>query len=273
MKYFGDLELVNGSIINLVAERVPSNPTFDPADEGKIIYNFSQNAYFFNNGSAWLRFEVANALSDNLIDALGTEWINPDRSFNPSAFNALDNISGLGTEDSLFNVIEQLDTAITNAQTVTNIAGVNLGFDENDLFDRYVIYYDGAVWTVGSVDELDRQTILLDELEDVQITGECDCEVLSFDLTSELWINRKVYHKFEDISALNSSWIVNHNFGNKYCTVTVLRVDGDNETIVKDDEINEIVLLDNNRVSVSLNSSTAVRILVQSVPGTNFETL
>lgn len=270
MKYYGDLELVNGSIINLIAERVPSNPTFTADDEGKIIFNTSQKAYFFNNGSAWLRFEVANALSDNLIDALGDNWINPDRSFNPSAFNSLDNISGLGTNSSLFDVVSQLDTAITDAQTVTNIVGVDLNFDEDDLDDRYVIYYDGAVWTVGSIDELDRQTIQLDELEDVQISGQCDCEVLSFDLDSELWINRKVYHKFQDSTGSNNEWIVNHEFGIKYCSVTV--VDANTDIILKDSEIDEILLLDENRVRVKTVADRAVIIMVYAAPGTNFET-
>lgn len=263
MKQFGDIELIEGEIINLVAERVAADPVFDAADAGIIIYNTTENSYKYNNASAWVAFEVSLTSSTQLVETLGDNWINPDLSFDPTDFNNLGNIDGLNANDSLFNVIEELDTAITEAKTVTTLQGVSLNFVAGDLNALNVILFDGTNFIPGTVNDLNTVELNFSELQDTLITLPEDDQFAVFD--GGVWVNKPIFFKFEDLSGTISVFTINHSLGEQFCIVSVIDMSFATPRRIDPTEISTIEYNTENTLTVTLTGNKPVTIIVASV--------
>lgn len=144
MKYYGDIELVNGKIINFKIDPRETLPESVSDDEGKLIYNLQNKQLYYSTGEEFLPLQVASEDSEPLITSLGREWLNPDYSFNPTPFNNLTFVSGLASTDSLLTVIQKIDQALVEIDDIdlNDINGVNV---ENPSAGD-VLYFDGENW-------------------------------------------------------------------------------------------------------------------------------
>lgn len=263
MKHFGDIELIGGVIKNMVGENFSSDPTFSASEAGRIIYNTTSNEYKFNNGTEWVVFETDIVSSSVTLRAtLGTNWVNPDFSFNPAPFNALDNISGLTGTESLFDVIFQLDNGITSALTVTKLQGVDIDFS-GGLSAGDIIFFNGEDFIAGTLDNLVVQSITLDDLTDVTLTTLEDNEITIFQ-NSE-WVNKAFFFQFEDLSNLSSVFVVNHNLNTQFCDVTIVDMSTATPSRIDPSLITSIEYDDANKLTVTLTGNKPVTIVVVGV--------
>lgn len=263
-KVYGSIELIGGGeVLNLVSERVVADPTFDAADEGVIIYNTTESAYKYNNGASWVTFEISLTSSVALIETLGDNWINPDFSFDPTDFNSLDNVDGLTAADSLFSVIVDLDTAITAAKTVETLQGVPLDFVPLDLTAGNVIFFNGTSFIPGTVNDLDTVELNLGELQDVTLTDPENQEFSVF--ANGTWVNKPIFHKFEELSGTLSTFTVNHSLGEQFCHVTVIDMSFSPPRKMSEAEITSIEYNSANTATVTITSTKPVTILVSTV--------
>lgn len=262
-KHYGDIELVSGTIINLEAENVSADPAFDPDDEGTIIYNTVEKAYKYNNGTSWVTFEISLTATSALVDTLGSEWINPDFSFDPTDFNALNIFSGLTTDDSLFDVIGQIDTAITAALNVTTLRGVNLNFTEGSLVANNIVYFNGTEFVAGTINDLDLVEIDFAELNDVGFTSLSNDQIAVHQGGS--WVNKAIFYKYEELSGTLNTFTVNHSLGEQFCHVTIIDRSFATPRTITPSLISKIEYNSASTLTVTLNANTPVTILVSTL--------
>lgn len=220
---FGDLELFGTArIINLKVESA-TLPTFDENDYGRLIANGS--ALFFNDGEKWSTFQFSNNSSEPLIDTLGRNWINEDFSFNPTAFNALDNISGLTSNDTLFDVISSLDAAISNIDglSVEDLSDVNFSnIQIGDLF-----FYNGSGFSNIDLNALAdaKLNLTTEKLKDIDISndGYASGQTLVYSTADEKLLNQQFYAEYTN-TAVNDTFVVTHNLGIKHCIVQIVNM-------------------------------------------------
>lgn len=260
MKTIGDIELVGGSILNLNAESLATDPAFTADDEGRIIYNTTTNEYRFNNGSEWVAFQSdAVSSSTTLRDTLGTEWVNSNFSFNPTQLNLFDNVSGLTSNSSLYDALNQLDSAITTSLNVTKLQDVDLDFTSG-LEVNNIVYYNGSEFVNGTVNDLDLVELDLSELDDVTFSSLKANEIAAYNGSE--WVNRPLVYTFDDLSGANQVFNVNHNLGTRFVSVTIFdRALGGVKTL-DPSSLTSIVMSDDNNLTVTLNRNTRVTILV-----------
>jgi len=260
-KFYGDIELMGGgAIFNLSGERLSEDPELEESEEGRIIYNTTESAYKYNNGSAWLIFEVSVTASNALVETLGTVWINENFSFNPDPFNDLDNVSGLTATDSLFTVIEQLDAGITDAKIVVTLQGVPLNFDPEDLEANNIIFYDGAEFVRGTINDLDTLELNVEELADVTITDLADNEALFYQ--DGAWVNKKTYFQYQELSGTVNVFVVNHELGVQFCNVEVIDMSSGTPVVIDPADIVSIAFTSDTQLIVTLTGNLAVTIVV-----------
>jgi hypothetical protein len=184
MKY-GDIELLNSSIYNLKVESLSVDPTFETTDISRIYFNNTTNTYRYNNGTSYIDLSLPNNFMA-LIDSLGDNWINPDFTFNPTPFNALNTISGLTSNSSLYNVIVQLDTAIHNL-AVPSLADLNDVTVPNPIEPGDILFYDTNGYTFTDINTLieNYSTIGVNNLKDVNITNAQNGGALIYNTATE----------------------------------------------------------------------------------------
>ena len=263
-KVYGDIELLGGgTIINMAAEKLETTPEFNADDEGRIIYNTTEGEYQYNNGSTWVSFQVATASNSALIETLGSNWINGDYGFNPVPFNNLDNISGLTADDSLFDVISQLDSGITTAQAVETLQGVTLNFEVADLDARNILYYDGANFVPGTINDLDTIVLSVGELDDITLTDVADNQTLVYQGGD--WINVSTHFEYQDLSGTVSVFVIPHNLGTQFCNVEIIDMSGATPVRIDPSEITSISYDSTTQLTVTLTGNKAVTILVSGM--------
>ena len=264
MKHLGDIELIGGEVKNMKVEALSSDPAFVASDEGRIIYNTSTREYKFNNGTDWVAFESdAVSASTTLRSTLGTEWVNTDLSFIPTALNNLDNLSGLSSNDSLFDVITQLDAAITSSLTVTKLQGIDLNFT-GGVSVRNIIYFDGNDFIPGTINDLDTVQVSVDDLTDTALTSPANNEILTY--SGSDWVNKKFVMEYNDLTGLTSTFNVNHNLGKQYVGLTIIDRSTNPGKKVPDSDVTSVTYTDENNLIVVLNSNRPVTIIVTGFP-------
>ncbi len=263
-KFYGDIELIGGgAILNLSGERLETDPPVEASEEGRIIYNTTDNAYKYNNGSAWLTFEVSLTATNALIETLGDNWINANNSFNPAPFNNLDNFSGLTTNDSLFTVIEQIDAGLTNALIVVTLQGVPLDFDPEDLEVKNILFFDGANFVRGTVNDLDTVELNVEELNDVTLLSVGDNESLIFQ--DGTWVNKKTHVEFQDLSGTVNVFVIDHELGTQFCNVEIIDMSVATPTKIDSSEVVSVAYISATQLIVTLTGNKAVTILVDGL--------
>lgn len=136
--------------------------------------------------------------------------------------------------------------------TVDSLSNVNTtGKATNDL-----LAWDGTNW-VDRAPSVVAGNINLDDLSDVTITSGSNGQALVFNGTT--WVNKSVMYIH---TGTGTSFTVTHNLGQKYCNVTVVDTSTD-EVIIPD----SIVFNTANQLTVTVNASISVKIVVMGVAG------
>ena len=263
MKHNGNIELVGGQILNLVGESLASDPTFDAAEEGRMFYNTATKEYKFNNGTDYVAFETdIVSASTTLRASLGTEWVNTDFSFNPTTLNTLSNISGLTSNSSLYDVIDQLNTGIDTALTVTKLQGIDLDFT-GGLATGNIIYYNGSSFVSGTINDVDLVDISLSQINDVNLTSIANNEIAVYQ-NSE-WVNKPLAFQYQELSGLTNTFAIAHNLGVQFCDVTIIDMDTATPSRIDPALVTTVNYDDANNLTVTLTGNKRVTIVVQGL--------
>lgn len=263
MQYIGDIELINSEIINLLVDANAGLPTFVSTDESRLVYNLTDHQLYYNNGTAYFPLQIASQNAQPLIETLGSNWINPDLSFDPTPFNSLPFITGLTSTDSLFTVFEQI------TQELENLGNINIGslqgVDLESPQTNDVLYFNGTNWTNIQVDDIPNLTvnISLDSLNDVALSNSLEnTQSLFYDSTSAQFVNANWAYTYTNLTSQGTHTVV-HNLNQQYCQVTVI-----NPTTSPPQTVPVSAILYNSTVqlTVDLISPSPAVILVTCVP-------
>lgn len=219
---YGDITLVNGRINNLKTEIGGELPTFIAEDVGRLFFVNSDGTLAVNDGSEWITLQFSNTENSSpLLVTLGENWINNDQSFNPTPFNALDNISGLTANDNLFSVIAALDAAITglNSENLADLSDTAFG----SLQAGDIVYWSGTKFSNISMNNLAnaRLTLNTTSLEDVFASGYVAGDLLIFSQISQKFVNRQLMFTFTS-TATDNAFSVPHNLGVQFPIVQII---------------------------------------------------
>jgi hypothetical protein len=259
MKYYGDIELMGSTILNALIENLGSDPVFTVEESGRIYFNTTSDTLRLNNGTTYVDASLPATFS-NLIDSLGAVWINTDLTFNPSAFNQLINVGSLTANDSLFTVLQQLDSAIKDSNIgildLSDVA-VTTNLEQGD-----ILFYNGTNFTFADIDSLVQNYahLSLSNLTDVTLGDVGSGDFLVYDSVTSKFVAANPIQPYEDLQVSTNHTIL-HTLGVKYCNVTVINRSTD--TIITDAIVS---FLDINQIQITLNTPAPVLVIVTGSP-------
>lgn len=114
-----------GEVQNALIERVSSLPSVNASEKGRIVFNTTDNVYYYNNGTVWMAFATggnATALQtevDNLETALGSA-ISSSGTFVAGQFTGY--AAGATNITEAINLIEAALTAHNTLGELDNVA-------------------------------------------------------------------------------------------------------------------------------------------------------
>jgi len=260
MKHLGNLELSQSSqILGNKTESLSTAPDFIEVDESRLIYNTGAKTLQYNNGTEWKTLlSGLDATSSVVRNTFGSDLANADLSFNPTAINELDNIDGLNGNSGIYDVIVQLDAAITS-QLSNLIGGVTVNL--TDLVDNEILFYDGSEFVNGPLSGLIGELeININQLNNVTLEDQLENDILIF--RGGVWNNTRLFYKYDDTSGLNSTFSITHSIGQKYCHVDIIDRSTSTESIIDPSLVTSIVFTDENTIDVTLTETKAVSIIV-----------
>jgi hypothetical protein len=261
--FYGGINLIGGPLSGAIFENLETDPDFSLADTGRVYFNKVSNTLKLNNGTLYLDITIP-ANFNNLVSTLGTNWVNQDYTFNPTDFNELTNVEGLTSNSTLFNVIQQLDSAIVNINdlNLTNLADV---VTTSELEDGQVMYFNGTEFTFFSIDDIVSNfgNLKLASLKDFNTSNLVDGSSLFYNEQSSEYV---AYTPFQTIQDLQSTIIhnINHTLNVRYCNVTLVNP-LDNSLITTA----QVIFTDVNSITITLTVAGPVIALVSSSPLAN----
>lgn len=258
---YGDITLINGRINNLKIEIGTSLPVFNAQDIGRLFFLSNNGTISVNDGNEWVTLQFSNTENSSpLLTTLGNNWINSDLSFNPTPFNALNNISGLTANDSLFSVISALDQAITNlnGQHLANLGDVAFGA----LNTGDIVIWGGTKFTNISMNNLAnaRLTLNTTSLKDVYATNYIAGDMLVYSQANSKFVNRQLMYT-STRTASDVAFSVPHNLGVQFPIVQIINY----ATKTSITSGYTITYSDSNNLQIILDAPAAIVILVMAV--------
>jgi hypothetical protein len=260
MKFFGNIELINGEIINLKVEEVSELDTNDTTKPNHLIA-YDGNLYF-NNGNGFRLIQLSDTSASPLLLTLGQEWINEDLTFNPNNFNDFSNVSDLTSENSLYDVLFQLDQAISNV-TQNSIAQLNDVLISNLETGDILVSIDDMLTNIPLETAIKNYgNINIKDLQDYATTNTLiNNDIVIWNSSNSKFTNKRSFYKTNNNSN-TSSYVVSHNLNSLYCFVEVI----DKLTNTKIPSSGYTVYYDNiNTLAVNLESATVAEIIVFSL--------
>ena len=212
----GGVELIDGKIVELIIDSVATVPAFDPAKAGEFTFSLDDNVLRFNSGENLVPLNTTVSENPNLIASLGANWLNNDLSFNPVPFNDLDGISGLDSNDSLFNVVDQL-TMLINSLTEITLLDITVAPGLPNLGVVSYIAEDLVIVDIETVLAGSSISLSFDNLRGFNITDVTDGNIIAFDTEGDL-TSRTAHYRYEMIDS-NLSHLISHNLGEQYVSV------------------------------------------------------
>jgi hypothetical protein len=252
---YGNINLHGGRISDFKIELLTELPT-PTVDQTGRMFIYDQNFYCNINGSHKI-FQLTEN-NNTIRDLFGTEWVNPDMSFNPQRFNQFQTINGLDANSNLFTVLDKLDKSIAENSKKRFV-------DLEDVVSQELQANGVLLYTGSEVIAIPLSTLIssyanfnISEIDGIDITNELENEVLFYNGTN--FINKKL-SCIRQVNNPPSSFTITHNLGSKYNLVTL--VNQTDQTLSPSDY--SITFLDNNRLVVNLNTTVPyVRVLVNS---------
>lgn len=260
MKYFHNIELQDSKITGLIVDPLSTDPSFDQTDAGRIYFNSSTQTLRLNNGQEYIDVSIP-ANFNNLIATLGSNWITVNYAFNPAPFNALDNVSGLDANSSLFDVISQLDHAIsqTGGSSLLTLSDV---VETTTLVAGNILYFNGDNFTFADIDTLiaNYGNITYLGLKDVDASDVADGDVFFFNAASQKFKAGSMVYTQEDFQNTTSHTIT-HTLGVKYCGVTI--INRSNDTLITNATV---VFTDINQIDITLPAAAPIYVVLVATP-------
>jgi hypothetical protein len=260
MKFYGDIELINGKILGLHVENVESI-SLSEIDSNRLL-SFNGKLYF-NNGTGYKLIQFSDTDQESpLITTLGP-WINDDLSFNSTLFNEFNNVSGLTSENSLFDVLNQLDTAISNVtqNSISDLQDVMLNSPD---FGDILIFTSNTFVNISLENAIKNYGNLriASSMQDYETSGVLlNNDLLYWNSNTNKFSNKRCFYRFSSQTS-QSEYVLTHNLGVKYCFVEIF----DKLTSKKISSNNyEVKYVNENQVEIILNNQTAAEIIVFSL--------
>lgn len=259
-KHYGDIEVINGEILNLKVETLDTTPEFTSDDLSRIIFTKDEGALKVNDGSEWITVQFSNSSSQPLVDTLGKQWINNDSTLDPTQFNDFHNITDLTSNDSLFTVLKQLDQAIAknNASAFTSLPDVHLANPQQG--DVIILGNNGITNINLTTLAAARLSLKSSDLKDVKLTAPLKSgQILKYSTTANAFVNASCYFEYLN-SAANTTFVVAHNLNKQHVFVQVInlltnKLVTDNYTVTYNTA---------NSLTVTVTPSIGVKVLVWS---------
>ena len=134
--------LGQSEIQNVIIERLASAPTFQVSEKGRIYFNTTSGAYYYNNGTVYIALATGGDASAvlNEVNAIETALgaaIKTDGTFDALAFSGFTNVV---SPTDMTNVLSQLDAAISGKDAFSELVDV----DVTAMANRDVVVYDTA---------------------------------------------------------------------------------------------------------------------------------
>ncbi len=259
MKYYGDIELINGSIFGLHLESIESID-LTSVDSNRLIA--SDGKLYFNNGSGYKLLQFSDTDNESpLITTLGP-WINNDLSFDPTPFNELNNVSDLTSDNSLLDVIIQLDQAITNINqdSLADLQDIVLATPE----DADILIFSSGVFVNLSLEDAIENygNVRLTSLQDYETVGVLlDNDLICWNSETENFNNKRCFYRYSSETS-QTEYVLTHGLGVQYCVVEVF----DKLTSRKlNTSTYDVLYTSDNTVEITLNSATVAEIVVFSL--------
>lgn len=252
-KLYGDLNLVNGSVLNLrVEQKHDSDVVFDANDIARIYFSLDSNELMLNDGTKYIPISFPSNFS-NLLTTLGNTWVSSKLTFNYKAFSNFNNVSNLTADSSLFDVLKQLDSSIKN-QSNLKMSDLTDFTPNEKVAEGYIVYFNGNNYTTSDLDTLIKNfaDLYLGDLGDVDLTNQSNGSILVYSKTSKTYESKIFQFSYENVDS-NTQFLIDHNLGIQYCSVTV--IDRTNSQKINDATI---TYLNENQLVVNLNTSKPI---------------
>jgi len=260
MKYFHNIELQDSKITGLIVDPLSADPSFEQSDAGRIYFNSASQTLRLNNGQSYIDVSIPSNFN-NLITTLGANWITVNYAFNPAPFNALDNISGLDANNSLFDVIAQLDHAISQTGG-TSLLTLSDVVETTALVAGNVLYFNGDNFTFTDIDSLiaNYGTITYLGLKDVDASNVADGDVFFYNAASQQFKAGSMVYTQEDFQN-TISHTISHTLGVKYCGVTI--INRSNDTLITNAAV---TFTDVNQIDITLQTAAPIYVVLVATP-------
>lgn len=255
MKYFGDVEIINGKVLNLTLENLDNDP--DDLTAGRVYFNASSKTLKLSNGTEFVDISIPSNFN-NLVDTLGN-WITSDYTFDPTPFNNLSQITGLTSNDSLFTVLEKFNSAIEQIEvSIDNISNIQT----TSVQEGEVLIFNGVEYSFTTIDSIiqNYSNVKMGSLKDVEVTDVSNGQILIYDDVSDTYKAKTLIEPFEDLQSTQSH-VITHDMGVQYCTVTL--INAANNTLINDATIN---FSNVNEITITLNSPAPIKGFIVAIP-------
>ena len=251
MKINGNLD-ISGYIDGARLKKDTTQPTFSESDAGRLM--FTDNGLMFNDGESIKTVQFSQSSDVSLRATLGVGWVNPNLSFNPTMFNEFNTVSGLNANSTLFDVLSQFDSALSEGGVASLGSIGDVSFGELESGDS--IIYDGTNFVNMKFSELvENSSLELGWLSNVTLTELATNDTIVFNGTE--FVNKQTSFIYENLSASATEFVVAHQLSNRYCHVTVVDTTT-NERI----EPLGVTYQSTNVLRVFLQDSAPIRIIV-----------
>ncbi len=253
---YGDLNLNGGRLNNFRVELLTELPTPTVEESGRIFF-YDSNFYCNINGNHKV-FQLTE--NDNTIrDLFGTEWVNPDMSFNPDRFNNFQTINGLDADSNLYTVLAKLDQSISenSKKRFTDLDDVVVA----ELESNGILLFNGAEVIAVSFSSLieNYANFNISQVEGVNLLDLTQNDVMFYD--GDVFVNKKL-SVIKEYNNPPLSFTVEHNLGSKYNMISLIN---NADQVIPQTEYT-ITFLNINQFVLTLGSALPfVRVLVHSV--------
>lgn len=258
MKYYGDLELIEGVFSNAKLNDY-SNSTPTVGDyHGIIFFDYNDNKIgFFDDQDNKIYLENYN---NTTLKNLFGEVANSNLTFNPTPINNLSEFSGFTGNSTITDIFSSINSELESIKNnISNISSFPTSPEDGDFIvyenSQYVSYNISEYF--DNFSDLDMTIGSIEEFSDIDVN--IDNSYVFFDSNSGTFKNQKL--SFTGVNLISQSQHnFTHNLNQRICHVTV--VNGQSYEKINDAEI---TYTGNNSLTVNLSSPAPVRVLISKI--------
>lgn len=264
---------INGSLVfdassaseiqNLRVEKLTALPTFGSSDNGRLVYNTTNNTMYFGQNGGWIPIATGGnaAALQAEVNALGASLgglVGDDGVYNAGALTG-----NLASSTSVTNVFEKIQALVAAEVTrATAAEGVLTTALAQEVTDRVAdvdaeearaMAAEGILTTAAATEASTARAA------EAALSTSISNEVTRAE-TAEAAIEAKIGKMYFLYSGTSSdTHVVDHALGQKYCNVTVL--DSSDEVVIPQ----SITFNTDNRLTVTFNTAFVCKVVVMGL--------